>query len=104
MTLKERQAKVKALEHFLGDKVRIHLKHMLIRDIDPDGDIAVGNALEGFMIDIDTAAVYMGGDPNEGFTHVIDLEIVGMINLVDGDIQEIIELLKGELPSEGDIH
>lgn len=104
MTQRQRELKVNALKNFIGDKVRVHLRQMSIQDIDKDGDFITSSTIEGFLLDIDTAAVYMGGDPDAGYTHVIDLEVVGMMNLVDEELDDIIELLQGEIPIDDEMH
>jgi len=105
MSLATKKSKAIKMREFIGDKVRIHIKDMQIRDIDIQGDQVVGNAMEGFILDADQDFVYMGGNPNEGYTHIIDIDIVGMIQLVDydEDLKQIIELLNTETP-EGEMH
>lgn len=98
--------RVKVLEDLIGEKIRVYLKNTMMivpaEELGGDEDM-VGNAIEAYLVDVDKDFLYMGGNVDDGYSHILDMNDVGLIRII-AEEEEDAEILKMVVPADEEIH
>lgn len=94
MNATDRKKKVKALTKLLGDFVEVNFKS--ISRMETLGDqLSVSNSTSGYVIDVDDCFLYLGENP-DGFSTMVDIEEVGVINIREEIPEELMVIIRGD--------
>lgn len=102
MTSNDRKAIAKELRQLIGERVELTLKTIVMLDvINMNGEekLQMKNIIQGYIIAVSPYFIYMGENPDSGYTDLIEIEQVGRYGIISDE--EVINLTHD---SDGAIH
>lgn len=90
-----RTSKKTIFDDLIGERLIIFIKHtMVLSDFSSKHEKITSNALSGYLLDVNDKYIFMGKDM-EGYTTIIAIDEIGVIQIDDEEEEVMINLPDG---------